>query len=102
MAYDRKTAVPDPSYILQVMVTDLDNPQSLYQCSLSEGFGLESLKEACKAKAPEADRDTIAASVQSQASSLEGQRMQLVVTKAKASNNFLSLVVGSLQPLSQA
>ena len=100
---DKSTGVvsSDPTYILQATVSDLDNPQSLslYQCSLEGGFGVEGLRTACKAKAPEAERDVLAAQVEAQAKQMEGQRVELVIKRAKAKNNFLSFAVDSVQLL---
>jgi len=103
---DQATGVvsSDPSYLLQAAVSDLDNPLSLslYQCSFDGGFGIEDLRAACKAGVPEAERDVIAARVEAQAKQMEGQRVELVIKKARAKNNFLSFVVGSVQSLPQA
>jgi acyl CoA:acetate/3-ketoacid CoA transferase alpha subunit len=95
MAYDSKTGAPDPGYILQATVTDMDTSESS-QCQLNEGFGLEQLREARKLKAPEADRDAIAAQVEAAAKQLEGQQLQLVVGKPRA-KGFVTFPIISMQ-----
>lgn len=102
---DQKTGVvsSDPTYILQVSATDLDNLQALYQCTFDEGFGIENLKAACNAKAPEAERDAIASGVEAAAKQMENQRFEFLVKRAKANKGgFLSLQIGSVQPLQAA
>ena len=83
MAFDAKTGVPDPGYILQMTVTDMDTNES-HQCSFNEGFGLENMRQARKQKAPEADRDALAAQIEAAAKPLEGQRVNLTVGKPRA------------------
>jgi hypothetical protein len=99
MKYDVDTGNPDPMYMLQVSVTDLENAQSIYSCTLNEGFGLEDLKAAKKARAPLGEREAIAAQVEAQARTLQGQYVELFISRAKANKNFLTLNVSSVQPL---
>jgi len=94
-AFDPKTGVPDPGYILQMTVTDMDDNES-HQCSLNDGFGLDQLKLARKQKLPEQDRDAIAAQVEATAKGLQGQRIQLVVGKPRA-KGFVTFPVISMQ-----
>jgi hypothetical protein len=82
-AFDPKTGVADPGYILQAVVTDMDTNETI-QCSFNQGFGLETMREARKQKAPEADRDVLAQQIEAAAKQLEGQRVNLVVGKARA------------------
>ncbi len=82
-AFDPKTGVPDPGYILQATVTDMETNES-HQCSFNQGFGLENMREARKQKAPEADRDALAAQIEAAAKQLEGQRLNLLVGKPRA------------------
>ncbi len=82
-AFDPKTGAPDPGYILQATVTDMDTSET-HQCSFNQGFGLENMREARKQKAPEADRDALAAQIEAAAKPLEGQRVNLVVGKPRA------------------
>ena len=90
----------DLSYMLQGAVMDLDNKLALYQCSFDEGFGIENLAAACKAKASEVDCDAIRDQVEAAAQQLVGQQVELIVKKAKATKGgFLTLVVGSVQAL---
>lgn len=83
-AFDPKTGAPDPSYMLQAMVMDLDDKRNYHQCSFNDGFGLEGLRAACKAKVLEADRDVLAGQVLAAAQQLEGQQVELVVGKPRA------------------
>jgi hypothetical protein len=83
MAFDPKTGVPDPGYILQAVVTDMDTNESI-QCSFNEGFGLENMRAARKDKRPEAERDALAAQIEAAGKQLEGQRVNLVIGKARA------------------
>lgn len=99
-AFDPKTGAPDPGYILQMTVTDLDTNDT-HQCSLNEGFGLENLRQARKLKAPEPERDQIAAQVEAAAKALEGQRVMLVVGKPRA-KGFVTFPVVSVQGAGQA
>jgi hypothetical protein len=94
-AFDPKTGVPDPGYILQCNATDMDTNEPC-QCTFNEGFGLEQLRDARRNKVPEADRDAIAAQVEAAAKQLEGQRLMLVVGKARA-KGFVSFPIVSLQ-----
>ncbi len=96
-AFDQKTGVPDPGYILQMMVMDLDDKRVYHQCSFDKGFGLEDLQAARKAKASEAERDQLATRVEAEARKMEGQRVQFVIGKVR-SKGFVSLSVVGIEP----
>jgi hypothetical protein len=95
--FDQQTGAPDPSYMLQALVMDLDDKRVYHQCTFNDGFGLEGLRAACKAKMSEAERDAISGQVLAVAKQLEGQRIELVVGKPKA-KGFVSLPVTFPQP----
>jgi hypothetical protein len=82
-AFDPKTGVPDPGYILQAVVTDMDTNETI-QCSFNEGFGLENMRAARKNKEPEANRDALAQQIEAAGKQLEGQQVQFVLGKARA------------------
>lgn len=82
-AFDPKTGVPDPGYIANLMITDMDSGETV-QCSIDQGYGVERLREVRKFRLPEAERDAIAAEVQAQIKPLEGQQLTLVVGKPRA------------------
>ena len=99
-AFDPKTGAPDPGYILQMTVTDVDTNDT-HQCSFNEGFGLEELRQARKLKAPEAERDQLAGQVEAAAKPMEGQRVMLVVGKPRA-KGFVTFPVVTVQSATTA
>jgi hypothetical protein len=94
--FDEKTGIADPNYLLQLVVADADNRQSVYQCSVNGGFGLEALKEARERKASEAERDQIAAQIEAHAKGLLMQQAMLVITRVRT-KGFVSFTADTAQ-----